>query len=585
VQQPRGSQAEEQGPVFPARAPSKATLRIFFWCVVLVLGLLNVWARRNDVSPDSISYIEIGWATARGGLQQIVNAYWSPLYPFLLSLVFRFFHPSTQWDFAAAHFLNFAVYIASFASFELFLKELILQLETASESTEKCLRVSPPTVWTWGYVFFLWSSYFWLGPAWVTPDLCVSVLVYLATALLFRIRRARGNWLLFAGLGALLGLGYLAKAAMFPLSFIFLFCAFCLCRIAGLSFRAAALHTLLAAGVFTAFALPLTISLSTQKGRLTLGDSAALNYAMYVDHAPLWVHWHGQPPGTGIPAHPMRQLSSDPALYEFARPVPGSYPLWYDPSYWYEGIKPHFLLRGEAWALFRAANVYFKLISRTGALYAVSLALVLLARKTGSWNFAAKRLFWVWLPLFAPFGMYALVHVEERFLGGFALMLLMWILSSLRISDKAGAPFRSRLILLVGLAPALAITWAVARDLVDIIQNRPYEPWVVAQGLHEMGISPGTDMGSIGTSLDAYWAHLAGVRIIVEIPDVGQPRFVAASAARRRQVLGLFGSVGASAVITRNREAADPAEGWHPIPGTRHFLWQAPRVIAKPQRK
>jgi hypothetical protein len=585
VHQLRGSQAEQQDPLFSAGAPPKPYPRIFFWCVVLILGLMNVWARRNEVTPDSVSYIEIGWAAARGGLHQIVNAYWSPLYPFLLSLVFRNFHPTPQWDFAAAHLLNLAVYVASLASFELFLKELILQRQTAGAATERSLPVSPRTVWIWGHVFFLWASYFWLGPAWVTPDLCVAALTFLATALLLRIRRGRGNWLVFASLGALLGFGYLAKAAMFPLSFVFLFSAFRLDRASGVSFRTGTVRTLLATGVFAAFALPLILSLSAQKGRPTFGDSAALSYAMYVNRAPLWVHWHGRPPGTGIPAHPMRKLSSDPAVYEFAHPVPGSYPPWYDPSYWYEGIKPHFSLGGQAWALFRGANVYLKLISRTGTLYAVFFVLVLLARKTGSWEFETKRLFWVWFPSFAAFGMYALVHVEERFLGGFALMLLMWILSSLRFSDRASAQLCRRAILVVGLAPALAITWAAAHDLVDVIRNKPYEPWVVAQELHVLGIPPGADVGYIGTGLDAYWAHVAGVRIIVEVPDIERPRFVAADAARRQQILALFISVGARAVVTRNADAANPADGWRQIPGTHHFIWQEPWLIAAPEKK
>jgi len=584
VHQLRGSQAEQENTLSPAGAPRNAYPRLFFWCVVLVLGLLNVWARRNDVSPDSISYIEIAWATARGGLHQIVNAYWSPLYPFLLSLVFRSFHPAVQSEFTAVHLLNFVLYVACLASFELFLKELILQRQSACESPEKSLPVSRRTLWM-GYVFFLWASYFWLGAAVVTPDLCVAALVFHATAVLLRIRRGRGNWLVFGVLGALLGLGYLAKAAMFPLSFVFLFSAFRLSRRAGSSFRVATVRIVLAAGVFALFALPLVISLSAQKGRPTFGDSGALNYAMYINGAPRWVHWHGQPPGTGVPVHPMRELSSDPSLYEFAQPVPGSYPPWYDPSYWYEGIKPHFSLRGQAWALYRAANVYLKLISRTGALYVVFLALELLARKTGNWKFEAKELFWVWLPSIAAFGMYALVHAEERFLSGFALILLMWILSSLRLSEKAGTPLRSRVILLAGLAPALAIAWSVARDLYDVIRNKPDEHWVVAQQLHAMGIPPGTDVGYVGTGLDAYWAHLAGVRIIVEIPDVAQPRFIAADAARRQEVLALFTLVGASAVITRNADAANPADGWRPIPGTHHFILKQPWLIAAPEKK
>ncbi len=152
--------AEPQDSLSPAGAPPNSNPRFLFWCVALVLGLLNVWARRNEVSPDSISYIEIAWATARSGLHQVVNAYWSPLYPLLLSLVFRYLHPQVQWEFTAAHLLNFAVYLASLASFEMFLKELILQRQTARESPEKSLPVPPRAVWIWGYVFFLWASYF-----------------------------------------------------------------------------------------------------------------------------------------------------------------------------------------------------------------------------------------------------------------------------------------------------------------------------------------------------------------------------------------------------------------------------------------
>jgi len=585
VHQLRSAQAEELDAHFPAGAPPEPGPRVFFWCVVVVLGLLRVWAHRNDVAPDSISYIEIGWATARGGLDQVVNAYWSPLYPFLLSLVFRYFHPAAQWEFAAAHLLNFGVYAASFASFQLFLDELILLQQTASESPEKSSYLPTRTMWIWGNVFFLWASYFWLGPEWVTPDLCVAALVYLATALLLRIRRGRGNWLVFAGFGALLGLGYLAKAAIFPLAFVFLFSAFCLGRIAGASFRAAALRTLLSAVVFAGFALPLVLALSARKGRPTFGDVGRIAYTEYVDRATLWVHWQGEPLGTGNPAHPTRKIFSDPAVYEFASPIAGSYPPWYDPSYWYEGVRPHFMLKGQLWALFRTANLYLKLFSKSGALWVVSLAVWVARKRILAWRHFASGAWLVSLPSVAALAIYAFVLVEFRYVAPFALILIIWTLARIRIVAEAAPQLTKRLHQVVILAPALAAMWAITRDLNDVIRDRPYEPWVVAEQLRTMGISPGTEVGYIGTGLYAYWAHLASVRIIVEIPDKEQPRFLAADAARRQQVLALFSSVGARAVITRNAAAANPADGWRPIPGTHHFIWQQPRLIAAPEKK
>ena len=408
------------------------------------------------------------------------------------------------------------------------------------------------------------------------------MLVYLATTLLFRIWRDRGDWLVFAGLGVLLGLGYLAKGAMFPLSFVFLFSAFLLSRIAGACFRAAALRVLLAAAVYACFALPLILSLSAMKGRPTFGDAGRINYAEFVNRATRSVHWQGGPPGTGTPLHPTRKIFSDPAAYEFISPVQGSYPPWYDPSYWYDGARPHFSIRAQSGALFRASNMYLKIFSKSGALWVVLLAAWVARRKALTWGKFASGAGLVVLPSVAALVMYSLVLVEFRYVAPFALMLMLWMLARMRIVMGADPQLLRRFHLAVKLATALTVAWAVGRDLYAAIRNRPYEPWVVAQQLHAMGIPPGTDVGYIGTGLDAYWAHLAGVRIIVEIPDIEQARFVAADAERRQQVLALFSSVGARAVVTRNADAANPTDGWRQIPGTHHFIWQQPWLIAVP---
>jgi hypothetical protein len=181
--------------------------------------------------------------------------------------------------------------------------------------------------------------------------------------------------------------------------------------------------------------------------------------------------------------------------------------------------------------------------------------------------------------------MYSLVLVEFRYVAPFALLPLIWTLARIRIVIGAEPQLVRRFHFVVVLAPALAAGWAATHDLYDAVRNEPYEPRVVAQELHEMGIPAGTDVGTIGTGTDAYWAHLAGVRIIAEIPKTEQPRFIAADATRRQEVLVLFTSVGARAVITRNADAANPAEGWRPIPGTHHFIWQQPWLIAAPEKK
>jgi hypothetical protein len=578
----RAKRLEPRTPAIPSREPQ---LRLFFWCAAVVLGLLHVWARRNDVTPDSISYIEIAQATARGGLHHLVNAYWSPLYPFFLSLVFRYFHPAVQWEFTAAHFMNFGFYLASVASFELFLKEIILLRQVTNELPENSSPVSMRTLKIWAYIFFLWSSYFWLSTAWVTPDLCVAVFAYLATALLFRIGRARAGWLVFAGLGALLGASYLAKSAMLPVSLVFLFSAFWLSRIARCSFRATAVRTLLAVGVSGGIALPLMMAISAAKGRPTFGDVGVISYIEFVNRATRSVHWQGGPPGTGTPLHPTRKINSEPAMYEFSSPVQGSYPPWYDPSYWYDGARPHLVLRDQLWALFRGANMYLKVFSKSGALWVVLVAFWVGRRRVFAWGRFASGAWVLILPPVMTLAMYSLVLVEFRYVAPFALILMLWILAKSRIVGGADPRFARRLHLVVVLAPALAVAGATANDLFDIVRNKPYEPWVVAQQIHAMGIPAGTDIGFIGTGLEAYWVHLAGVRIVVEIPEIERPRYVAADSERRQQVLDRFSSAGAKVVLTRSEEVANREDGWQQIPGTHHFIWEQPLLIAAPNKK
>src|SRR5258708_26936059 len=98
-------------------------------------------------------------------------------------------------------------------------------------------------------------------------------------------------------------------------------------------------------------------------------------------------------------------------------------------------------------------------------------------------------------------------------------MLMVWTLARVKIVAGAEPRLLRRFHLVIILAPALAVGWAVAHDLYDGIRNKPYEPWVVAQQLHAMGIPSGTDVRYIGTGLGAFLAHLAGLRIILHMPN------------------------------------------------------------------
>ena len=544
-----------------------------FWVFVIATGLLQVCAHRNDMSPDGISYIELARTSLAAGLHGLVNAYWSPLYPFLISLILRPLHPSIIREFTVIHVLNFFIYLASFACFNVFLGELQLARNLPGHAQGELAPSHSRWTHTLATLLFLWAAQFWLSPSFVNPDMCVAALVYLATALLFRMLRTSVAWPIWVLFGIILGLAYLAKAAMFPLAFVFLACALFLAWRNQTPMRATT-GTALALLVFLAIAAPWITAISHAKGRWTFGDSGGIAYAEYVNAATLTTHWQGQPPGTGTPKHPTRQILTDPPMYEFAQPIPGSYPPWYDASYWYDGIRPHFALRGQLWVLFRALNAYFKMFSKTGVLYIVGLALFLALRRGARWQRVPSVIWLVFFPCVAALGLYALVLVEFRYVSPFVLMLLVWLVSRVELPRAIDSKFLHRLTLVALVAPIVAIAWPVIRDTRTIIRNAPDEQWQVASSLPAMGVPSGASLATIGSGLDGYWAHLAEDRIIAEIPTKNQGQFVEADAERKQSILQKFTNAGAQAVLTKNSDVANSMPGWHRIGNTQYYLWR-----------
>src|SRR5262249_31160969 len=138
---------------------------------------------------------------------------------------------------------------------------------------------------TIAYVIFLWGALTLITLERKSPDMLMSVFVYLAFALVLAIRNGRSCYLVFACLGVILGVGYLAKAPMFPLAFLFLGVALFASR----QFRKALPGVVLALVLFFFVSAPLIVGLSQIKGRFTFGDSGKWNYLFEINGAgPSW---------------------------------------------------------------------------------------------------------------------------------------------------------------------------------------------------------------------------------------------------------------------------------------------------------
>ena len=545
---------------------SLGRLRYLLFSIAIGLGFVHAWVGRavlHDI--DGISYLDMGDAYLRGDWTTAVNGLWSPLYALFLGGALRVMKPSASWEFPLVHMVGFAIYVGASLSFDFLWIELGHVLRERSTSQEESRATFPE--WAWlllGYCLFLWVSLQLISVVEETPDMLVAAAVYIASALLLRMSRNHARIGTFFVLGLVLGLGYLAKTILFPLSFVFLAVA------AFMTYkrRESLARPLVAVLVFLLTASPLLVVLSRAKGRLTFGDSGRINYIWHVDGVPR-MYWQGDYPGSGIPIHPPRLILAKPAVYEFAAPFAATFPPWYDPSYWYEGMHPHFDLRKQVRALVVGAGIYHGLFLKSGAaLVTISLTLLFLG---GSMRDISGRLD-VLLPAMAGLGLYALVHVEPRYVGSFILVFWGGVLSQLRLpkSELSSRLLRAATLAIVAIYSTELCVGALGaaateRDLAAGAQ----EELQIAQGIRQAGLRPGDRVATVGGMGAMVWARLAKVRIVANLPD--DTDFWFQGDDTRSRTLSAFAATGAKAIVAASPSGAK--DGWIKIGQTEYYLY------------
>jgi hypothetical protein len=546
-------------------------LRYFLWAIMIGSWLVEGLSYRYTTLPDGISYFDIASACMKGQWRAAVNAYWSPGYPVLLSFWLSIFHPSAFRELAAIKCFNCLILIVALGCFEYFLRGLLEY--TQSDTTGDDRETGPLPVWALratGYTLFFWISLYLTPPSLDAPDVLVFASILLAAGILVRVAAGADGWLRFAALGIVLGLGYLAKAIMFPLAFIFLAVA----PFAVGNIRRAVPRLLLALILFSAVSAPFFLLLSRSKGRFTFGDSGRINYAEYVNGVNSFVHWQGEPPGTGTPKHPTRKILETPPVYEYASPVAGTYPPWSDPSYWYDGVRPHFELKGQLNALRLGLDDYFELFARLGSLLAGLVVLLLWGNRLRDFLKRFRSAGFLWIPALAGLAAYALIHVESRFLGGFLILLWAGTFSVIRIPrTEVGTRVSRCVILAIVLLLDVQIAWSVGHSVARLASFRAPADLEVAHELNHAGIGPGDKVATVGSaSWDRYWAYLARVSIVAEVYHDGVASFWAAGPELKTQVLNLLAKSGAKAVVAKDVPPMLLADGWRRVGATSYFV-------------
>ena len=542
-----------------------------FWVVALVLGLIQVWANRFYMGNDGVPYLDMANAYLRGDWHTALNGFWNPLYAWLIGVAFLIFRPSPYWEYPVVELLNFGIYAATLASFEYFLRGWLAW----RREDEAAVRVV-------AYGLFLWSSLILIGVWTVNADMLVAACVYAALGLLLRTYNGKtASALTPVILGVTLATGYYSKAAMFPISLVLLL-------IAGVVLRWR--RALIAALVFGLLSAPLVAGISKTTGHLTFSDTGRLNYAWFVNGVPHWF-WQGGPPVAGVAQHPPRILLDSPRVYEFGGVFPEvTYPIWYDSSYWYQGLRMWIDPRLVASAVqTNLKSIILKLLARQGGAFLLGWGICFLFDRNKAQVLSNSGVLWpAWCASIAAILLYSMVLVETRYVGAFAAVLLLTAFTATRLPSKRVAVA----IVVVGLVWAVIgsagltqearthqgrsaptnVSSQTARGLQKLGLHAPNMWWQAATGLQKLGLRANDKVASVGWSngSNVFWARLARAHIVAET----DADFWRLSAEDQQRTLAALARSGAMMAVSDETPPSPAlAVGWQQAGSTHYYAY------------
>lgn len=572
---------------------STAMIRIAFWTVGILLGFSQAWAYRMVIMNDTVSYLDMGDLLFRGHWGMAVNGYWNPFFSFLLGLTMFIVNPSAYWEYPVVHLLMFLIFLFAFGCFDFFLHEMLL-LRRQREAAEE-LHVP---VWVWmtiGYTLFLWSSLKLIAVYETNPDMLVAASFYLASGLLVRMRRRGAGWWSYFGLGLVLGTGYLTKAVMFPVSLL------CLAMVWLMAIRSrhAILGAMAATLVFLAVSMPLVVALSITKQKPTFGENGTVLFLVDIDHVPL-THWQGDNGKYGQLLHPVKQVVDRPATFALSGAAGVTYPVWYDPSYWYEGAKPDYrigeIARNVATNLIREAALLLTALS--GAVVA-SLFLLYYAGGRGRLIFRDIGESWFLLtPVTVTIGLYVLLHVDTRYVAPFFVVGLLCLFFSIHMKpvSEGGRLFVGTALLFLAMFLNPFGPGTIPKDLSPLhalvtepLDAEPNPNADLVKALQKIGLRPGDAVASLdysncavfeGVSCEAVvmWARLGHFKVAGEVMYTPVRRYTLdnnywnAEPASQEKVLGALAGTGARIVVSWQEPRGAGAASWQRVENTHWYL-------------
>lgn len=546
-----------------------ALVRGTAWLIGLAGAIWQAVLYRDWINMDSISYLDMSDGIVTGALGRLINTTWSPMYAVLVGIA-RLFHPSPEWDFPAMHLVNFVSFVFAFACFELLLRTL-LRL-APSESDDEHMLWPTWMYYALGYGLFLWASLGMLTLMKPTPDMLMTGFLYLAVAVLLRLWCGADNAATYAILGAVLGLGYLAKAFMFPLGIVMIG----MTLLFGGGIRRRVKHAAIAVVALAFIGGPFMVALSRRANHPTFGEAAKVVHLVYIDGAGPTPFWERLGDASGKLVYPPTKIFTPLPAYAYATEPGITRNAWFDPGHLTEGVKPGFNPRKQVRAVFGNIQIYGWVARRMAALI---LAAVLVGYLAG-WRrtLAALRWSWpLWLTGIVALGAYSTLWVEERYIGGLIAIVWLGFFIGLRLPKRSSPLLASGVLLVVLLNLAVYTVNQMRRDYAANADKTRINDLEAANALHALGIAPGSYVARINPRVADGWARLARVSIMAEVPRTVAPRFWTAPPDTQAGLLRAFAGAGARAVVAFSspRQPSLPA-GWRWLGSTNYSVYLPP---------
>lgn len=546
----------------------------FYFCLFVVIGVIQLYNNCHYIYSDLISYLDIGDNIYNKDISYALNAFWNPLYSFIIGLILKITDPSIYYESWIVYSISFIIFICSFFCFAFFINGLILYLKEKKIIPKEAEKSITNILYFISYSLFLYCSVEWLRSydksVTATPvDTLVTCFVYLSFGYIIRIfirNSKKKNYILLC---IFLCLGYFTKAVLFPFGImlfvlLFLFYKKINYKMLFISF-----------GIFIIISGSWVFLLSKSKGYFTFSDTGKLNYAWCVNQIrPSFIHWQGEKGSDNIPVHPTRIIYHNPEVYEFEDPIAGSYPAFYDPSYWYEGLKIKFDVNQQVIAVKSSVVMYLR-CSWILLIAAMLLTLITLNKKGRSEHKSfIKSIFYLFLAAFSGLLMYLLINVETRYVASFLLITFVLIFFSVIIAlykknYRAAIIFASLVCAFIIVKESKEI-YKVTRDSFKYTKEDPQ--CQVAAYLKENNLHTGDIVADVLNGCNNYWARLSGVKIGMDISPFDKYAFWDADLSKKDEIYNLLKEKNVKAIISNELSIPPEDKDWKNVKGTDFYV-------------